>query len=288
MEIKKKKHSKVPYLLVGPAVIYIFVVTIIPVLMALPISFTDWSALSPDKAFVGFSNYVRLFKDVEFWKSCLTMAKFFIFVPIVMAVGLGTAYLLNQKLKGVKFFRVLFYSPVITSTVAVAILFDWFYQPTYGLFNSILEFFGMHGIGWISDANTAIFSVILFKVWKEFGVSMLIYLASLQDIPSEVREAAEIDGATGWQYFKSVVFPMLKPAHVYLLVTNVINVFMIFQETYMLKGPLNSTRTVVNYIFDTGFERSEMGYASAMSFVLFLIVMVITLVQFKATKSEID
>lgn len=284
----KRKTKSIPYFFVGPAVIYIFIVTIIPVIMALPISFTDWSALSPEKNFIGIHNYIRLISDKDYWSSVLVMAKFFIYVPIVMGVGLWTATLLNKKLKSVKFFRVLLYSPVITSTVAVAILFDWFYQPTYGLFNSILEFFNLNGIGWISDSRTAVMSVIIFKVWKDFGISMLIYLASLQDIPSEVEEAAQIDGASKWQFFKSVTFPLLKPAHVYLLVTNVINVFMIFQETYMLKGPLNSTRTVVNYIFETGFERSEMGYASSMSFVLFMIVMVITLIQFKVTKSEIS
>lgn len=284
----KKKINIVPYLFVGPAVIYIFIVTIIPVIMALPISFSDWSALSPNQNFVGFQNYIRILSDKNFWKSCLIMSKFFIYVPVVMGVGLGVALLLNKKLKSVKFFRVLLYSPVITSTVAVAILFDWFYQPTYGLFNSILEFLGLNGIGWVSDSTTAVLSVIIFKVWKEFGVSMLIYLASLQGISPEISEAAQIDGASGWQYFKSITFPLLKPAHIYLLVTNVINVFMIFQETYMLKGPLNSTRTVVNYIFEMGFERSEMGYASSMSFVLFLIVMVITLAQFKLTKSEIN
>lgn len=283
-----KKKSLVPYLFVGPAVLYIFIVTIIPVLMALPISFTDWSALSPEKSFVGLTNYVRLLSDADYWLSCLTMAKFFIYVPIVMAVGLGVAILLNNKIKGIKIFRVFLYSPVITSTVAVAILFDWFYQPTFGLFNSILESIGLNGIGWISDPKTSIMSVIIFKVWKDFGVCMLIYLANLQDISSEIAEAANIDGASSWQYFKSIVFPLLKPAHVYLLVTNVINVFMIFQETYMLKGPMNSTRTVVNYIFESGFERSEMGYASAMSFVLFIIVMIITLMQFKLTKSEIN
>ncbi|MGX7164136.1 carbohydrate ABC transporter permease [Enterococcus massiliensis] len=284
----KSKKSIIPYVFVAPAVIYIFIVTIIPVLMALPISFTDWSALSPEKNFVGFDNYIRLLSDKNYWISCLIMAKFFIYVPIVMAVGLGMAILLNNKIKGIKIFRVFLYSPVITSTVAVAILFDWFYQPTFGLFNSILENLGLDGIGWISDPNTAVMAVIIFKVWKDFGMSMLIYLASLQDIPSEVYEAAKIDGASEWQYFKSVVFPLLKPAHVYLLITNVINVFMIFQETYMLKGPLNSTRTVVNYIFEAGFERSEMGYASSMSFVLFLIIMIITIIQFKITKSEIS
>ncbi len=116
---------------------------------------------------------------------------------------------------------------------------------------------------------------------------MLIYLAGLQDVPSEIKEASAIDGASSWQTFRYITFPMLRPAHIYLLMKNVIGVFMIFQETYMLKGPLNSTRTVVNYIYEKGFQSYQMGYASAMSFSLFLIVLIITMVQYKATKLDV-
>lgn len=280
-------HQLSPYLFVAPAVLYICAVTLIPVLMALPISFTNWSALSPKKTFVGVDNYVKLFNDKYFWSSSLTMAKFFIYVPLVMAVGLGAAMLLNTQIHGLKFFRLVFYSPVVTSTVAAAILFDWFYQPTFGLFNAILNAVGLPGIGWISNASTAVMSVILFKIWKGFGAAMLIYLAGLQDISGEIKEAASIDGANGWQTFRHITFPMLKPAHTYLLLTNVIGVFMIFQETYMLEGPLNSTQTIVNYIYEKGFQSFKMGYACAMSFVLFLIVMVITVIQYKVTKMDV-
>ena len=276
-----------PYFFVGPAVIYIFCVTIIPAIMALPISFTNWSALSPRKKFVGLANYKALANDKEFWSSMLVMAKFFIFVPLVMATGLGAALLLNTKTAGTKFFRVLFYAPVITSTVAAAILFEWFFQPTYGLFNAILKFFHLPPNGWIYDAESAVGSVILFKVWKGFGASMLIYLAGLQDVGGEIREASFVDGASSWQSFWRITFPLLKPSHTYLLLTNVIGVFMIFQETYMLQGPLHSTRTVVNYIYEKGFESFKMGYASAMSFVLFVIIMVITVIQQKASKLDL-
>lgn len=292
-EGKRTGHKKIrtiriaPYIFIAPAVIYIVAVTLIPVLMALPISFTNWSALSPNKTFVGLENYKMLFSDKDFWKSCLVTLQFFIYVPLVMGVGLGIACLLNTKLKGVKFFRLIFYSPVITSTIAVAILFEYFFQPSFGLFNSILEVFGIPGIGWVEDAATAVPSVILFKVWKGFGAAMLIYLAGLQDVPNEIKEAASIDGAGSWQSFRYITFPLLRPAHIYLLIQNVIGVFMIFQETYMLKGPMNSTRTVVNYIYEKGFQSYQMGYACAMSFVLFLIVLVITMIQYKATKMDV-
>jgi len=277
-----------PYVFIAPAILYLLIVTIIPAIMALPISLTDWSALSTKMNFVGFENYKRLLHDAEFKRSLLTMSKFFLFVPLNMFFGLMLALLLNNKMRGMVIFRVIFYSPVITSTVAAAILFDWFYQPSFGLFNSILALFGMKGIGWINDANTAISSVMIFKIWKGAGAAMLIYLAGLQDVAEEIKEAASIDGASAWQKFKYITLPLLRPAHVYLLITEVIGVFMIFQETYMLRGPLNSTNTVVNYIYDKGFMSSEMGYASAMSFVLFIVVLIITIVQYKALKLDLS
>ncbi len=296
MPIENKKPNKtkkkintmklVPYIFIGPAVIYLAIVTIIPAIMALPISFTDWSALTPTKHFIGVENYIRLFSDEQFMQSIIVMAKFFISVPIIMGVGLLIALLLNNKIKGMTAFRVIYYSPVITSTIAAAILFDWFYQPTFGLFNSILNSIGLSGIGWISDANTAVLSVIIFRVWKGAGAAMLIYLAGLQDVPEALLEAADIDGASWWQKFRYITFPMLRPANVYLLIAQIISVFMIFQETYMLQGPLKSTYTVVNYIYDKGFQSSEMGYASAMSFVLFIVIFIITLIQHKYLKVD--
>jgi multiple sugar transport system permease protein len=284
---KLNSQKIAPYVFIAPAVIYIFIATLIPVIMALPISVTNWSALSPHRKFVGFDNYRRLMGDARFWKSCLVMAQFFIYVPLVMVLGLIAAMLLNTHHPGVKLFRVVYYAPVITSTAAAAILFDWFFQPTFGLFNAILAFFHFQGIGWVSDAATAVPSVILFKLWKGFGECMLIYLAGLQDIGGEVMEAASIDGANTRQRFFRITLPLLKPAHTYLLLTNIIKVFMIFQETYVLEGPLDSTKTVVNYIYKTGFESFKMGYASAMSFVLFVIVMVITVVQQRISKLDL-
>lgn len=281
------RHTLVPYLFIAPALIYIILVTLIPAFMALPISFTDWSALNSKRNFIGLQNYTKLLTDSDFWLSCFVMVKFFIYVPLVMVFGLMAALLLNVKIKGIKFFRVIYYSPVITSTVAAAILFEYFFQPRFGLFNSILHFFGLKGLGWVNNASTAVLSVIIFKVWKGFGEAMLIYLAGLQGISSEIKEAAMIDGAGKWCSFQRITLPLLRPAHIYLLMRNVIGVFMIFQETYMLEGPMNSTRTVVNYIYEKGFQSYQMGYASAMSFVLFFIVLIFTIGQYKLTKLDL-
>lgn len=286
---KRKNAIKIaPYLFIAPAVIYLIIVTIIPAIMALPISFTDWTALTPKMHFVGIKNYTRLIHDQDFLNSIIVMAKFFVVVPLTMACGLNLAMLLNNKLKGITLFRIIYYSPVITSTIAAAVLFDWFYQPSFGLFNSILNAIGIQSIGWISDAKTAVMSVVIFKVWKGSGAAMLIYLAGLQDVPDVYIEAAQIDGANWWQRFCHITFPLLKPANVYLVITGIIGVFMIFQETYMLQGPLKSTETVVNYIYNKGFLSSEMGYASAMSFVLFVVILIITLIQYRVMKMDVN
>ncbi|MFU0800376.1 MAG: sugar ABC transporter permease [Xylanivirga thermophila] len=284
--LKSKNQKIAPYIFIGPAMIYLTIVTFLPAIMALPISFSDWSALSPKMNFIGLDNYSRLFRDPAFKKSIIVMAKFFISVPLIMLVGLIVAMLLNNDIKGITFFRVVYYSPVITSTIAAAILFDWFFQPTFGLFNSIRNAIGLSSIGWVSDAKTAVRSVIIFRVWKGAGAAMLIYLAGLKDIPQSLIEAAEIDGTNWWQRFCHITFPLLKPANLYLAITGVIGVFMIFQETYMLQGPLKSTYTVVNYIYDKAFLSSEMGYASAASFLLFIIVFTVTLLQYKFLKLD--
>ncbi len=279
-----------PYIFIAPAVAYFLCMSILPMLMALPISLTDWSALTPDRNFVGLENYRTLFQDREFWRSCATMFQFFLYIPLVMLLGMGAALLLNAGVKGMKFFRVLFYSPVITSTVAAAILFEWFYQPSFGLFNSLLRAVGLPPSTWLNDPRTAFLAILIFMLWKDFGVNMLIYLAGLQDIPQDVREAAAIDGAGGFAKFWKITFPLLRPAHTYLLITNVIRVFMIFQETYVLRGTNTETlavKTVVNYIYEEGFQFYRMGYASAMSFVLFLIVMAVTLVQYRGMKLDL-
>lgn len=276
----------VPYIFVAPAVIYLTIVTLIPAILALPISFTDWTALSPKMNFIGIENYKALLQDEDYFKSLIIMVQYFFSVPLIMAVGLVLALLLNNKLKGMTIFRVIYYSPFITSTVAAAVLFEWLYQPTFGLFNSVLEAIGLPGLGWVMDPDTAVLSVIIFRVWKNSGEAMLIYLAGLQGVPDAYLEAASIDGANWWQRFRYVTLPLLKPAHVYLSVVGIIKVFMIFQETYMLQAPGHSNRSIVNYIYEKGFMSSEMGYACAMSFVLFVVILIMTFIQNKALNAD--
>ena len=269
-----------PYIFVAPAVIYIICLTMIPAIMALPISFTNWSALSPNKKFVGLDNYVKLFGDKDFWRSCLVMAKFFIYIPIVMATGLGAALLVNSKSRGTQIFRVVFYAPVITSTVAVAILFDWFYQPTFGLFNAILKWFGLPAIGWLTDPKWALYSVIIVTIWKGIGYYMMIYLAALMSVPKELYEACEIDGAGFLRKHLTVTVPHIMPTIALVTTISAISAMKVFAEIYVMTkgGPLNSSKTIVYYIYERAFENLDLGFASAMAVVLLLIVLALSFV----------
>lgn len=285
---RSNKLKIIPYLFIGPAVIYLTIVTLIPAVMAMPISLTNWSALTPEMSFVGLDNYRNIFADEYFWDSIKVTLQFFISVPLILFTGLIQALLLDNKLKGMNAFRVIYYSPVITSTIAAAVIFEWFFLPSSGLFNTILETFGLRGIGWIYDAETSVMSILIFRVWHISGAAMLIYLAGLQDVPLELIEAAEIDGGTWWQKFRYITLPFLKPANIYLLITQCISAFMVFQETYLFLQhiPLRSATTIVNYIYEKGFKFYEMGYASSMSFILFIIILVITLVQYRVLKFD--
>lgn len=285
---KSIKLRYVPYIFIGPAVIYLAIVTLIPAVMAFPISLTNWSALTPEMSFIGLDNYKNLLSDEYFWDSIIVTLQFFISVPIILLIGLTQAMLLNNKIRGMNIFRVIYYSPVITSTIAAAVIFDWFFLPSSGLFNSLLEAAGFQGIGWIYDAKTSVMSIIIFRAWHLSGAAMLIYLAGLQDVPLELVEAAEIDGATWGQKFRYITFPFLKPANIYLLITQCIAAFMVFQETFLFleRIPLRSATTVVNYIYEKGFKFYEMGYASAMSFILFIIILIVTLLQYRFLKFD--
>ncbi|MEG1686528.1 MAG: sugar ABC transporter permease [Angelakisella sp.] len=282
----KNRNKLIPYLFVGPAILYFASVTLIPALMALPISFTNWSITNPKPRFVGFSNYQLLFQDPMFFETTWNTICMASYIPLVLALGLLLALLVNAKSFGNVIYRVTFYAPVVTSTIAAAIVFEWLYDPSFGLLNSILGAFGISGIGWVKDPNTSLMSVILFKLWKGAGAIMIIYLAGLQDIPTELYESAALDGASNTKAFFRITLPLLRPQHIYLLMTQTIGLFMIFQETYILDGPLDSTKTIVNYIYTEGFKNMRMGYASAMSMILFVLVLVLAVAQKKIVKLD--
>jgi ABC-type sugar transport system permease subunit len=207
-----------------------------------------------------------------------------------MAIGLGLALLLNQKLRGLGLYRTIYYVPVVTSMVAVAMIWLQLFDPLYGVVSNAVEVIGLKGIDWLGDPRLAMPSIIAVSVWKVIGWNMLIYLAGLQGIPDYLREAAAIDGAGRWQAFCRITLPLLQPTTFFIFVTSVIGAFQVFDVVYVMTGggPANATTTLVHQIYNAAFKALDMGYAAAMSFVLFAIILVISLFSFKAVRGEVS
>ena len=272
-----------------PALMSIFVFFFLPVIAALVISFTDLDIYSlgdlSKSRFVGFSNYLRLFQDPLFW-TALQNTFYFVLVagPLSIGISLSAALLLNSKLIRFKsLFRLSYFMPVVTTLVAVAIVWRFIYHPKFGILNFLLNFLGINPIDWLGDPIWAMPAIILMSVWKNFGYNMIIFIAGLQNIPEHLYEAAVIEGANQWQQFKSITLPMLAPTTLFVSIITMIGFFQLFAEPYVMTqgGPLNRTLSIVLYMYQEGFRWWNMGYSAAIAFVLFFIILLGTLLQFK-------
>lgn len=262
-----------------PVLLFVLFV-LLPVVMAAVLSFTDYDVIS-SMNWVGFKNYTDLIHDPFFTKALEnTVLYTLMYVPLGIVVALATALLLNRKVRAAKYFRVLFYIPVISSTVATASIWYWMLNPQHGLINVILGEFGVNGPAWLYDSNWAMPAIVLMSVWAGFGTNMVIYLAGLQNIPKELMESARTEGANSWQVFRHVTLPALTKTTMLVTTLLIIGAFQVFDQAYVLTkgGPGNSTVTLVYYIYDRGFGALKMGYASAISFVLFAIILAVSLV----------
>ncbi|RCK70464.1 sugar ABC transporter permease [Desertihabitans brevis] len=252
----------------------------IPIVAALVLSLTDYSIIG-DFGFVGVENYTRVFGDAFFWVALRNTAYYTaLYVPLGIAVALGSALLLNRNARSARIFRTLFYIPVVSSSVATASIWFWLLNPTYGVFNVALGWFGIDGPAWLHESTWAMPAIVVMSVWAGFGANMVIFLGGLQGVPRDLYEAARIDGANAWQQFRHVTLPGISRVMFLVSTLQIIGAFQVFDQAYILTkgGPGNSTVTLVYYIFDRGFDSLEMGYASALSFVLFLIIMVFSLI----------
>ena len=271
---------------VTPAVVLLLVFLVTPVLMSFTLGFTNarlGSDATPD--FVGFTNFARaLFDDPTFWDSLRNIMIFVIVVvPVQGGLGLLLALLINQKLRGITGFRVLFFLPVVTSMVVVAMLWKFMYQKD-GLINSVL---GLN-VDWLNNPSTALPAVIVMSIWQGVGFHMIIWLSGLQTISLDLYEAASLDGASKWQQFRNVTMPGLRETAVFVLITITISAFSLFIQIDVMTngGPSNATTTLVYHIIQMGSGRGDVGYASALSLIFFIIVMVIALLQQRLTREE--
>jgi len=265
------------------------VFTLLPVAIALYLSLTNYDVFTR-LDWVGAANYQDVFDDEFFWRALVNTTTYTAWtIPLSMAIGLGLALLLNQKLRGLGIYRTIYYVPVVTSMVAVAMIWIQLFDPLYGAISNSLEAIGIRGIDWLGDPNLAMPSVIVVSVWKVIGWNMLIYLAGLQGIPEYLKEAAAIDGATRWQSFVKITLPLLQPTSFFIFVTSLIGAFQVFDQVYVMTGggPANATTTLVQQIYNAAFKALDMGYAAAMSFVLFGIILVISLFSIRAIRGEV-
>ena len=271
------------YLFILPAILGLLIFYLGPMVASFALSLTNYDLLTPP-TFVGTDNYRALANDPLFWQSLkVTSIYSLVSVPLVLAIGLFLAVLLNQKVRGSTFFRSVFYLPTVISGVAVAMLWRWIFNDEYGILNLLLDKVGIRGPGWLIDEHWALTALIMTSVWTAGG-TMLIFLAGLQGIPAELYEAAELDGASRWRRFWTVTFPLLSNVTFFNLVLGVIGALQVFTEAFVLTkgGPNNSTLLLPVYLYQNAFQYLKMGYASAIAWVMFLIVFVLTLLVFRS------
>lgn len=268
----------VPYLFLVPALVLLGIFFFIPFVQTLGLSFYDYSQNLYHPIFAGLTNYIAVFKDPVFIKVLTnTFVFLFIVVPFLTVFPLFLAILVNQKLRAMKLYKVLIYLPVVVSIVVCAIAFKWLYAEQ-GVLNYFLSVLGLGPVGWLTDTKYSLFSVALVTIWKGIGYYMVIYLAALMSVPKELYEACEIDGANTWQKHLTVTVPHLMPTIALVSTISAISAMKVFAEIYVMTkgGPLNSSKTIVYYIYERAFENLDLGMASAMAVILLVIVLILS------------
>jgi multiple sugar transport system permease protein len=278
-----RSNERTGYLFILPSLLHLALFLIIPLAFSFYLSFTDWRGTNfYSSPFVGLENYEFMIGDRRWWNAMLNSAYYTVLsVPLGMAISLLISLVMNQKLRGISFFRTLFFMPVISSWVAVSVIWITLLDPQAGIVNYLLETVGLPTVNWLGDPQSAMPSLVLITIWKGAGFQMVIWLAGLQAIPQVLYEAAAIDGAGGWQSFWRITLPLLKPTTFFLLITGVIGSFQVFSSVYVITGggPRGATDVAVHRIYLRAFESFDMGYASALAWVLFGVIFFFTVLQ---------
>ena len=275
--------------MVAPAVVLMATFVIIPIALTFTLAFTNAQLISPEPIkFIGFDNFTRLFQDSTFWKSLRNTIIFaVVVVPVQAGLALGLALLINVKIRGVNFFRTVYFLPVVTSMVVVSMLWLFMYNKA-GLFNSVLSKIGITGPDWLTDTHTALAAIIVMSIWQAVGFHMIVWLSGLQTISPSLYEASSLDGATGWQQFRFVTWPGLKQTRTFILITITIGALGLFTQINIMTqgGPLDSTSTLVYQAVRAGFAQQQTGFSSAIALVFFVLVLAISLVQRYLTRDK--
>ncbi|KQR51807.1 ABC transporter permease [Leifsonia sp. Leaf336] len=284
-----RKEAAVGWVMLLPAAVLILTFLLVPIGLTFGLAFTNARLVSPEPAqFVGMDNFVALFTDDTFWASLRNTIIFtVVIVPLQSGLALILALLVNTRTRGTTFFRTVFFLPVVTSIVVVSMLWLFMYQKD-GLINVLLSKVGIQGPDWLGDPHWALLAIILMSAWQAMGFHMIIWLAGLQTVPAELYEAASLDGATRWQQFAHVTWPGLRATRTFILITITIAAFGLFTQVQIMTqgGPLNATTTLVFQAVRSGFQQQQTGYASAISLVFFVLVLVVTLIQRFLTRDK--
>jgi multiple sugar transport system permease protein len=291
-----RREARAGLAFITPALGLILLFFVVPVVAGFLLAATDFDIYGigdfSTARFVGTGNFVALLHDPVFWKA-LGNTFYFVLVggPLSVAVSLGAAMLVNARLVRLKgFFRTVYFAPVVTTMVAVAVVWRYLYHPRFGLLNQILALLGLPDVNWLGDPRWAMPAIILMAIWKNFGYNMIIFVAGLQGIPTTLYEAARVDGAGPWQQFRHITVPALRPMLVFVGIITMIGYFQIFTEPYVLTGgtggPLNATLSLVMYMYKQGFRWWNIGFAATVALVLFLIILAGTLVQMRLQRDR--
>ncbi|MEO0132055.1 MAG: sugar ABC transporter permease [candidate division WOR-3 bacterium] len=306
MRRRRLKENLGGYLYLLPALVILLAFRIIPILFSVRVSLYDWTMAGPRK-FVGLGNYLQVLSDSMFWRSLLNTFWYVIFtVPIMLFLSLFIAVLLNQKIRALGLYRTIYYLPVVTSIVAVSIVWKWLYNPERGLLNYLLSLVHLGPVRWLEDPrglisiilsplkinlpewlagpSVALCAIIIMSVWKGLGYNIVIFLAGLQNIPHQYYEAAKIDGAGSFNLFRHITWPLLSPTTFYILIMSTITAFEAFAQVWIMTGPppggpLGTTKVVMYYFYEQSFELWRLGYGASIAFIAFIIILVLTIIQ---------
>ena len=289
----KNQMSAVPFLL--PSFIGLIIFSLLPIVISFFLSLTDWNGIDSlnlnvflKDHFIGFQNYVKILTGGEFFRVLGNTLYFIVlYIPLMLIFSLLIAWLMNKNYKGVSLFRILTYIPVLSSWIAASLIWKWVLAPKFGIANNMLSIFGISGPAWLQSEQWAMPSIVLVSVWKDTGFFGLILLSGLQGIDKTYYEAAAIDGANSWQQFWKITLPLLSPSIFFVLIISLINSFQLFPQVMIMTdgGPNGATQVMVERIYKYGFKYYEMGYASAFSWLLFVIIFALTNLQMKMQKN---
>ncbi len=285
---RRQRRNTIAFIaFIAPNFILLSIFTFWPIIYSLYLSFFKWNMISPVKKFIGMQNYSSLMQDPVFWKvvkNTFYLAAGTVFIKL--AIALMLALLLNRRMRGRNLYRAIIFSPTFTTSVAVAMVWGWILDPTYGLFRVFINAVGLRSPNWLTDIHWALPAVIIVIIWRSLGYDMVFFLAGLQSIPKDLYDAAKVDGASKLQLFRYVTFPLLSPTTFFLTIVSVIGALKAFDIIAIMTdgGPMNSTNVFVLYLYQNAFEWFKTGYASAIALILFLLIMGITLIQTRLSK----